>query len=328
MTNEEHVLRISAPPTFSPDQYRAVHEQAGVLRRELRGRILLRGADRKDYLHGLLSNDILALGQGDWCYSTLLTAQGRMISDMRVFELGDLILIDLEREVASTVAEHLEKFVITEDVTVENATDTLVQLGVYGPRAQEIVDAATTESSVAPDFVVPSSDTGISGLDLIVSVDRAEALASALQRAGAMPVDADTAELTRIEAGIPRFLVDMDTTTIPLEAGIEDRAISLTKGCYVGQEVIVRVLHRGGGRVAKKLVGLVLEREGRPGDLIFAGEREVGRITSAADSPRVQRWIALGYVHRDFVEPGTALSVRTAAADSPAVVVTLPFSPA
>jgi len=319
-------VRISAPPVVSPDQYRALHEHAGLVRRESRGRILLRGADRKAYLHGLLSNDVLGLGTGDWCYATLLTAQGRMVSDMRVFELGDRILLDLEREVAPAVAEHLDRFVITEDVAVENATDALGQLGVYGPDAAQIAGLAAVDPSTAPLFILPSSDIGIDGLDLIVASERAEALASALQRAGAVVVGADTAEVTRIEAGIPRFLVDMDATTIPLEAGIEDRAIRLTKGCYVGQEVIVPVLHRGGGRVAKKLVGLVLGGAGAPGDPVLAGDREVGRLTSAVDSPRLGKPIALAYVHRDFLEPGTALQVRTATGDFAAVVVRRPFA--
>jgi folate-binding protein YgfZ len=158
-------------------------------------------------------------------------------------------------------------------------------------------------------------------VDLIVARDRAEALVEALTKAGAAPTSLEALEVTRIEAGIPRFPVDMDTTTIPLEAGIEDRAISLTKGCYVGQEVIVRVLHRGGGRVAKKLVRL---RAGdtpiATGDTVSASGREIGRITSAAFSPQAQQWIALAYVQRDFVEPGTAVEVATQAGAAQAVI--------
>jgi folate-binding protein YgfZ len=137
-------------------------------------------------------------------------------------------------------------------------------------------------------------------------------------------ISPETADATRIEAGIPRFLVDMDTATIPLEAGIEGRAISLTKGCYVGQEVIIRVLHRGGGRVAKKLVGLALDGSAHPGDLLLSEGREIGRLTSAADSPALGKGLGLGYVHRDFVEPGTTLNVRTAAGEIPAAVIQLP----
>ena len=139
-----------------------------------------------------------------------------------------------------------------------------------------------------------------------------------------MPVDAATADLVRIEAGIPRFLVDMTTETIPLEAGIEGRAISMTKGCYPGQEVIIRVLHRGGGRVAKKLVGVVFQ-DGTAlpaiGEKVKSGDREIGALTSVVVSPRLSRPIALGYVHRDFVEPGTAVTVGSSAAE----IAALPF---
>jgi folate-binding protein YgfZ len=313
---------------FSLDQYRALRNGAGILRREDRGRITLRGEDRKAYLQGLLSNDILALEAGSWCYATLLTAQGRMISDMRVFDLGDMILLDLERDVTARVREHLENFVITEDVIVEDVTDRFAQIGLYGPKAAEVLAAsAGGEPSSAPLFVLSSSDIGVEGVDLIVTRDAAADLVSALERSGAVPVEAETAEVTRIEAGIPRFLVDMDTSTIPLEAGIENRAISLTKGCYVGQEVIIRVLHRGGGRVAKKLVGLVVDgSDVRRDDTVLAGDREVGRVTSAVDSPRTGKRIALAYVHRDFVEPGTELKIKNAVGESKANVVQLPFA--
>jgi folate-binding protein YgfZ len=133
----------------------------------------------------------------------------------------------------------------------------------------------------------------------------------------------------RLEAGRPLFLVDMDEHTIPLEAGLEDHAISFTKGCYVGQEVIVRVMHRGHGRVARKLVGLLLGKDGvaRAGDRILRDARELGRVTSTAWSPTLQRPIALGYVHRDFVSPGTLVEVQTQQGTSPAEVSALPFVP-
>src|SRR4029078_11546251 len=149
--------------------------------------------------------------------------------------------------------------------------------------------------------------------DLIVDAVNVTRVVDALERAGALRVDPATAEITRIEAGIPKFLVDMDAHTIPLEAGIEDRAISMTKGCYVGQEVIVRVLHRGHGRVAKKLVWLDVRDAEIParGDVILAGEQEIGRITSAAFSPQAGAPLAFAYVQRDFIANGTAVAVKS-----------------
>lgn len=303
-------MRIPAPPRISADQYGALHETAGFLPRTGRGRLLLRGADRKSYLQGLLSNDVAALAAGQGCYATLLTAQGRMISDMRVFDTGDALLLDLELPVTETVRAHLDMFVITEDVTVQDVTASLAQVGLYGPNAPDVL-AAVRARGVGVLHAFPGADLGVEGFDLIVPSADAPSLLAALEAAGATAVSEETAEVTRVEAGIPRFLVDMDTSTIPLEAGIEDRAISLTKGCYVGQEVIIRVLHRGGGRVARKLVQLVADaHDATRGDTVFAGEREVGRLTSAVDSPRFGTRLALAYVHRDFVESGTALTVR------------------
>src|SRR5262245_3625185 len=138
-------------------------------------------------------------------------------------------------------------------------------------------------------------------------------------------LDEVTAEAIRIEAGVPVFHRDMDEETIPLEAGIESQAISMTKGCYVGQEVIIRVLHRGHGRVVRKLVGVTFEAGASVparGAIVRGGGRDVGQITSACTSPALQRPIALAYVHRDFVEPGTSVSV----ADRPAEVTKLPFA--
>ncbi|MEX1129109.1 MAG: glycine cleavage T C-terminal barrel domain-containing protein [Vicinamibacterales bacterium] len=322
--------RIPAAPGFSPDQYRALQEGAGFLPRTDRGRLLLRGEDRKTYLQGLLSNDVASLEPDSWCYATLLTPQGRMISDMRVFELGTAstpvagsaslgtgeVLLDLEAGVTEAVREHLDKFVITEDVTVEDVSASLSQVGLYGPKAGDVL-AGVRERGIELRHVLPGGDIGVDGVELIIDAGTQPALLEALEATGAVRISLGTAEVTRIEAGIPRFLVDMDTSTIPLEAGIEDRAISLTKGCYVGQEVIIRVLHRGGGRVAKKLVRLAVDApDAGPGDLVYAGDREVGRITSAVDSPKFGKRVALAYVHRDFAEPGTALTIKGAGAAS------------
>ena len=167
------------------------------------------------------------------------------------------------------------------------------------------------------------TDTGEPGFDVYVERERAGWLKAQLVSAGAQEADEETADVLRVEAGVPAFHRDMDEETIPLEAGIESRAISMTKGCYVGQEVIIRVLHRGHGRVAKKLVGLVLDGDAAPapGAIVKSGDRAAGEITSAVRSPALGRPIALAYVQRDFVAPGTVLSVDGAQA----TVTALPF---
>jgi hypothetical protein len=159
---------------------------------------------------------------------------------------------------------------------------------------------------------------------VVVPVESAERLTAGMLRAGALAIDADVVEVCRVESGRPRFGLDMTDDTIPLEAGIEDRAISLTKGCYVGQEIVIRILHRGQGRVARRLVGLSLESSAAVparGTVIRSVERVVGAVTSAVQSPALGRVIALGYVHRDFTTPGTTLSVDGTAA----TVASLPF---
>jgi len=180
-----------------------------------------------------------------------------------------------------------------------------------------------TEWDGAPAIVARTGDTGEPGYDVFVDRERAEALVAAVGAAGAVEADAATAETIRIEAGVPLFHRDMDETTIPLEANIESRAISFSKGCYVGQEVVIRVLHRGHGRVARKLVGMLVDGGDVPpsGTTIRSGEREIGSVTSSTWSPALQRPIALGYVQRDFVEPGTKVAIG----DGSAQVVAMPF---
>jgi folate-binding protein YgfZ len=310
--------------------YRALREGAGIVDRSGRGRLRLTGTDRRAYLQGLLTNDIEALAAGAGCYAAYLTPQGRMISDMRVFETGEAILLDLEGHVAATVRDRLSQFIFSEDVEVGDLTASTVQPGVYGPAAAAVASSAIgisrseleempavitlRDSSGSPLYVVRSDDVGVAGFDVIAVEQRRQELLRAFRDAGAIDVDDVTAETCRIEAARPRFGVDMDENTIPLEAGIEDRAISLTKGCYVGQEIIIRVLHRGHGRVARRLVQLSFDAAAPVpprGAAIRSGDREIGAVTSAAHSPALGRPIALGYVHRDFTAAGTAVIVGT-----------------
>ena len=320
---------------FSPERYTAAHEGAVVLDRHSRGRIVLLGLDRLSYLQGLLTNDIAALRQGTGCYAALLTPQGRMISDMRVLETGDRVLLDVPRELAPRVAAHLAEFVFAEDVTVEDASGSMSHLTVLGA-------TSATALGVEPlrpydnrgaalggvGFVAAGNDEfGVPALDVFVASTDLSRILATLSETGVSSIDDEVAEVLRIEAGTPRFGRDMTHETIPLEAGIEDRAISLTKGCYVGQEVIIRVLHRGHGRVARKLVGLTFAADGQvpsPGAPLYSGGRQIGTVTSAVWSPKRGRPLALGYVLRDFTAPGSVVEsgedVRQAA-----TVSALPF---
>jgi len=331
-------------PAVSPrtgDAYQAARQSAGLIDRSDRGRLVVSGKDRAAYLHGLLTNDVAVLKPGEGCYAAYLTQQGRMIADLWVYELGDLMLLSMSRDVKDTVLARLDQFIFTEDVQLGDVSETFASVAVVGPGAAAAIAGLLTGAPLEglaglsdhgnlraqfagqPAIVLRVSDTGEPGFDLVVVASQEASLRAALLAAGAADVDAAAAEALRIEAGVPKFHRDMNEETIPLEAGIESRAISLTKGCYVGQEVIIRVLHRGHGRVARKLVGLTLDGAvvPPPGAVVERDGRDVGRVTSSTASPALKRPIALAYVHRDFVDPGTTLAVAGAAA----VVTALPF---
>ena len=325
----------------SASLYRAARREAVFIDRIDRGRLVAAGPDRASYLQGLLTNDVAALKSGHGCYAAYLTPQGRMIADLFVYELGDLMLLSMPIAVKDTVLAKLEQFIFTEDVKIGDVTETFEQIAVFGPAAAAVLGGALDDvpagalealpehgnrrARVAgqPAIVTRVTDVGEPGYDVYVERPHGAALRSTLSAARVGELDSETAEAIRIEGGVPRFGRDMDEETIPLEAGIEGRAISFSKGCYVGQEVIIRVLHRGHGRVARKLVGLRIEGAVAPpaGTAIRAGDREVGRVTSSAISPALEQPIALAYLHRDFLTPGTAVSVDGAAA----VVTELPF---
>jgi len=328
-------------PAVVSDAYAAARHRAAFIDRSGRGRMVVSGKDRASYLQGLLTNDIAALKAGEGCYAAYLTPQGRMLADLLVYELGDVILLTLNGDVKDTVLARLDQFIIAEDVQLGDVTGSFAQVAVVGPRSAAAVASAI--DGVSPDvlsalgehgnlralfggqpaIVARVTDTGEPGFDVFLDRSQVEAFTSRLGGAGVAALDFVTADAIRIEAGVPLFHRDMDEDTIPLEAGIESRAISLTKGCYVGQEVIIRVLHRGHGRVARKLVGLTLDGDQAPpsGAVVRSGDREIGHVTSSTLSPALGRPIALAYVHRDFVEPGTAVVVDGASA----LVTKLPF---
>lgn len=271
---------------FSLDGYRALRTNGGVARRTDRAVLAITGSDRVAWLQGLVTNDVASLAPGDSRYAAYLTPQGRMITDMTVTARPDRLLLDVPAPLAAALRERLDGLIFAED-------------------AQVIDQGGALELWTA---IEPGEPNGGPMVSTIVAAGESHGFAYP-------EISLDTFEVVRIERGLPRFLVDMDTDTIPLEAGIEDRAISFTKGCYVGQEVIVRVTHRGGGRVAKKLVRWKADPSAAvvplPGSRILAGEgeRDLGRVTSAVFSPAREAVVGLGYVHRDFVTAGTEVAI-------------------
>jgi folate-binding protein YgfZ len=313
--------------------YDAARSSAVVVDRSGEGRLRVTGADRVAWLQGLVTNDVAALQPGEGCYAAYLTPQGRMISDLRILATREALLLDVPTVARATVAARFEQFIITEDVVVEDVTARIARLAVHGPAAAAIVAKALdvpiasltrlvehghldVEFQDAPVFVAGCHALGGPGFDVYCAAERVTDVVAKLFGAGAHDITADAWDTLRIEAGLPLFGVDMDTDTIPLEAGLEDVAISQTKGCYVGQEVVIRILHRGGGRVARRLVAWKADAASTadelvpgPGTPIAVAGKAVGRVTSAAWSPALRRLIGLGYAHRDHTEVGTALTL-------------------
>lgn len=329
--------------------YEALRGGAGCIVLADRRWIALSGQERVDYLQGLLTNDIAALSSGTGCYAAHLTPQGRLVADMYVFTETDRVLLDVHDSAKDLLCERFNDFIISEDVRVSDLSHQLSAYGVHGPRAAEIlsvvVDMDPTSLDVyehcpivvcgSPGVIARTDDLGIAGYRVIVESETVINLGQALIEAGALEVGETATAAVRIESGRPLFPIDMNAETIPMEAGIEDRAINFDKGCYVGQEVIIRILHRGRGRVARRLVGLTLdigdERDyslqytGAP--ILFANA-EVGQVTSVALSPAIGTVVALGYVPREIAdEPGVVLEVVVGSLNVNAVVTKLPFVP-
>ena len=336
---------------MNQDMYRGLREGAGLVERSSRGLIAIGGPDRADYLQGQLTNDIVALEDGHGCYAVHLTPNGRMIADMDVLSVGDRVLLDVDGGVKDSLVSRFQELIFTEDVVVSDWTESWTSYGVSGPRAPRVVAAAVgsldTEGQPSLEalgdyevarllvgklsLIVARTDAlGMPGFSLWVEREGADSLREALIHEGCVEVDAAAADAVRIENGRPAFPLDLGDDVIPLEAGIEDRAISFTKGCYVGQEMIIRILHRGQGKVARRLTGLTLDSPGlasspHVGALLWSGDKEVGRLTSVAMSPGVGSLVALGYVTREHLEPGTALEADAPSGRSTAVVTKLPF---
>jgi folate-binding protein YgfZ len=324
-------------------------EHAGVLDLSFRGRICLTGADRARFLHGQVTNDVNRLAAGDGCYAALITAKGRIQSDLNIYRLEDELLLDFEPGLTQAISERLEKYVIADDVQIVDVAPHYGLLSVQGPAAGAVIGevAAVKETPAKPFGFVKMTDPtagevylmnqprlGTSGFDLFVPLAAVRSMADRLLAAaasiGGRACGWEAFEMARIEAGIPRFGADMDESNIALEAGLEDRAISFSKGCYIGQEVISRI--KTYGQVAKSLRGLRLADDLRSlpvkGDKLFSGDKEAGYVTSAMASPSLKANLALAYVRKESNEIGHQLTLRTRDGESRARIVEIPFKSA
>jgi folate-binding protein YgfZ len=306
-------------------QYRVLKEGAGVVDRSARGKLMARGDDAAEYLQGQLTNDIEALEPDTGCYSALLDRKGHMQADMRLLRLstGDLWL-DAEAEAVPAVERHLRMYSIGRQVEIEDVSGEWSILSVIGPAAAELAGTAPLSPEHAQryyeregvEILAVATDLG---LDLIVRAAESQQLQEVLARSGGAEVTEAAAEILRVESGRPRFGREMTTATIPQEAGIAERAVSFTKGCYIGQETVARLHYRG--KPNRHLRGLRLEAPVSDGDAIALGDREVGKIGTAVLSPALGP-IALAVIRRE-AEPGSRVAVGESAID--AEVAELPF---
>jgi folate-binding protein YgfZ len=341
LNNTEAVADYGNPAT----EYQALRQSAAVLDFSFRSRVCLTGADRLRFLHGQVTNDINALRPGQGCYAALVTAKGKMQSDLNVFCLADELLLDFEPGFATAVTERLENYIVADDVQVVDVAALYGLLTVQGPKAESSIHGLGAFGEVpAKPFTLsqithPAGEVylmnhprlGSTGFDLFVPVpalrDLAEKLLSSAKSLHGGLAGGHAFELARIEAGIPRFGLDMDESNIPLECGIEARAVSYTKGCYIGQEVLNRIHTLGHVNQELRSLRLAPGPATLPvrGDRLFHGDKSVGYITSSVFSPSLQTNIALGYVRREFNQPGTSLTLHSSSSQTTATIVPLPF---
>jgi folate-binding protein YgfZ len=302
------------------DEVRALTEGCGLADRSEAGRLEMLGADRQRFLNAYISCDVKPLAPGDGAYGFLTSAQGRILSDAVVLVHPDRLWLEVGPGQAETVAAHLRKYVIVDRVEIRPLED-MVPLTLIGPKAAEILGASIPALVPEIDWKharvmvdgteVTAQRLGLQGapaFSLWVSASIAPHLRERLlAREGVRPAGQEALDVLRVEAGLPRFGVDYGPDNFPQETGIAE-AVSYTKGCYLGQEVVARIHYRGG--VQKELRRLVLEGEVRPGSVLSFEGREAGTATTVVRSPVSGKRIGLGIVHKRAAEPGTRLEVE------------------
>ncbi len=308
--------------------YRMLTERCGLLDRSERGKLALSGRDAASFLQGQVTNDVERLAEGEGCYAAFLTPKGKMLGDLRVLFTADELLLDTERVALQGLFNMIMRFSIGYDVELHKRTLQRGLLTLIGPDSDRVVgtgELPATEHShrrVTIDGIEARAVRTDSGIDLLCLAAETETLRSALAGRGAVHASDEAAECVRIERGRPLYGVDLDETVIPQEAGLNERAVSFTKGCYVGQETVARLHYRG--KPNRHLRGLRLSAPYPSGTELLLGDRMVGRLTSVVESPRFGP-IGLALVRRE-AEPGVVLVPK--GQDGTAEVVALPFAPA
>jgi folate-binding protein YgfZ len=340
----------SVPSSYGDEssEYAAIREKgAGVIDLSSRGRLLVSGSEAIPFLNGLITNDMKTLEENHWMPAAFPNVQGRLLASVRVVRLKDdttgksprpAFLIDTERITHETVSSMLKRFTLAGDFHVTDLNTETVLLSLQGKEAPRIVREVLGDAANLGHFhaaqvawlnklitVVRASHTSEEGFDFLLDVQNARHLFDAFLKAGARPVGFKAFELLRIEAGQPRYGIDMNETNVVSETNLDD-AISFTKGCYIGQEIIARIKYRG--HVAKKLTGIKFPGAVRieSGNKILSQEgKEIGRLTSVTFSPYLTQTIALAYVKYDYLTAASQVKVVAGDDQFSGVVSELPF---
>lgn len=329
-------------------EYAALTSAAALLDLGFRGRLCLTGTDRVAFLNGQVTQNIKALQPNQGCLAALVDHRGKLQADLAVYALANELLLDFEPGLTPTIQPRLERFVIAEDVQVVDVSPHYGLLSLQGPLAATALTnalpglpppqpalqiASHPDTELGELYVVNRPRYGFPGFDLYGPVNTLGSLASkllaAIRTAGGQPAGWDAAELARVEAAIPRFGADMDDRNLAPETGLETQAISYSKGCYIGQEVIARI--RTYGQVSKSLRGLRLNlppgsTPPKPGTTLCQAGKDVGLFTSVIQSPRLHATLALGYVRKECNAIGSTLEIN-GITGATATVTTLPFHP-
>ncbi len=325
-------------------EYATLTEHCGLADRSERGKLALTGPGAVEFLNGQVTNELVGLKPGEGRYAAFLTHKGKMLGDLRILIVGkdaeeepgeplnDELLLDTERPALQALFDMIRRFKVGYQVELHKRTVERSLLSLIGPEAEQVATKAFALGPLALPETEHShvlarldrtpvrlirTDTGI---DTLFDCTEIEAVGAALQAAGAVEVSEAAAEIVRVERGRPRYGIDLDETTIPQEAGLNERAVSFTKGCYVGQETVARLYYKG--KPNRHLRGLRLSEPSKPGAVLLLGERSVGSLGSSVVSPTLGP-IGLAVVRRE-AEPGETVDVGEQGAS--AVVIELPFA--
>ena len=325
-------------------EHRAVRQAVGIADLSHRGKIRVTGDDRVKWLQSVISNDILPLQPGQGRYSSLLTHKGKILTYFRLYMQTDTIMLEDVGEIGETTFQALRKFLLYgTKAKMENCSESWGLLLISGPKAAHVIQSSfgvdvtdlqpvnfvTAQIGGNQALVLRTEETGEVDLEILLPAESLIAAWTTLMEAGVQlgikAIGSHAREALRMEAGIPKAGAELNEEIVPPEANLEEKAFSLTKGCYPGQEVVARMDTYG--TVRRHLVGLVLKNSMVPakGAKLFAGDREVGWISSAVRSPQLGQVIAFGFPLRDFSKPGTALSVEIEGKRHDATVQALPF---